>query len=342
MAKVDPGHDATDELIKKYERRIRKEYRQAEKELEAKFNEHCRKFKAKYDIKLKQLAEGAISKTEFNDWVTGQLFVGTRWNEMRRTMAEDLLLSNEKARSIADGYRAEAYALNHDYATFLVERDSMIDTSYTLYNRQAAERMIKDEKTLPKPGKKVEGEIARGEAIRWREGQIQSITLQSILQGESLEKMAHRISETVSVRDASTALRYARTALTGAQNAGREDAFKRAEQLGIPMVQQWSATLDNHTRSSHRMLDGETREVGERFSNGCRFPGDPEGDAEEIWNCRCRLNGYVKGHEKDPSDLSRRMHENMEEKTYEEWKSAKPNYRHKKVKKKSKTEDWVD
>lgn len=326
MAKIDPAHDATDKLIKKYERRIKREYRQAEKELEAKFNEHVRKFKIKYEIKLKQVADGTLTKAEFDRWVTGQLFIGTRWNEMRYTMAEDLVLANEKARSIANGYRAEAYALNHDYATFTVERDSMVDTSYTLYNRHAAERLIKNEKILPPPGRKVKGEIARGEAIKWQEGQIQSVVLQTILQGESLEKAAVRIATNLSTRNASAAKRYARTALTGAQNAGREAAFKRAEGMGIPLVRMWSATLDSHTRSSHRAVDGETREEGEQFSNGCEYPGDPNGPPAEIWNCRCRLNGYVKGHEPDPSDLSRRMSSQMEEDSYEEWKKGKASY----------------
>ena len=124
----DPAHIATERLIKQYEKRIKKEYKQAAKELEEKFNDYCRRFKVKYDIKLKQLANNEITKAEFDRWVEGQLFIGTRWNEMRRTIAEDLLTTNEKARSMATGYQAEAYALNHDYATFLVERGAMIDT----------------------------------------------------------------------------------------------------------------------------------------------------------------------------------------------------------------------
>ena len=72
---------------------------------------------------------------------------------------------------------------------------------------------------------------------------------------------------------------------TGAENAGRVDSYIRAENMGIEMEQQWMATLDNRTRESHRHLDGEHRPVGKKFSNGCRFPGDPEAPAGEIWNC---------------------------------------------------------
>ncbi len=36
-------------------------------------------------------------------------------------------------------------------------------------------------------------------------------------------------------------------------------------------------------------MDGEIRELDDRFSNGLKFPGDPDGDAGEVINCRCAL-----------------------------------------------------
>lgn len=34
------------------------------------------------------------------------------------------------------------YAINQDYGTFQVEKGSLVDTSYTLYDRQAIERVF--------------------------------------------------------------------------------------------------------------------------------------------------------------------------------------------------------
>lgn len=318
----DAAHIATERLIKQYEKRIKKEYKQAAKELEEKFNDYCRRFNVKYDIKLKQLANNEITKAEFDRWVEGQLFIGTRWNEMRRTIAEDLLTTNEKARSMATGYQAEAYALNHDYATFLVEKGAMIDTSYTLYNRQTAERLMKNGQILPKMGRLVKEEIARGKAIQWQTGQIQSVVLQSVLQGESLPKVAKRISENLSTRNAAAAVRYARTAMTAAQNSGRLDAMRRAVSLGIKTGKQWIATPDDRTRDSHRQLDGEIVKVEEPFSNGLMFPGDPNGAAEEVWNCRCTMGSAYEGLDNDISDLTKRF-SRLEDMDYETWKAGR-------------------
>lgn len=46
----------------------------------------------------------------------------------------------------------------------------------------------------------------------------------------------------------------------------------------------------SHGQPNHVALDGETVAINERFSNGLRFPRDPEdGRAEEVINCRCYL-----------------------------------------------------
>ena len=55
------------------------------------------------------------------------------------------------------------------------------------------------------------------------------------------------------------------------------------------MVKQWDSTLDARTRDSHAQIDGEIKELDEKFSNGLMFPGDPNGAAAEVVNCRCAL-----------------------------------------------------
>lgn len=76
-------------------------------------------------------------------------------------------------------------------------------------------------------------------------------------------------------------------------NRARLKRFTRqfsGQAKGADVVKQWDATLDGRTRDSHRRVDGEIRELDEKFSNGLMFPGDPNGSAAEVVNCRCTSN----------------------------------------------------
>lgn len=49
----------------------------------------------------------------------------------------------------------------------------------------------------------------------------------------------------------------------------------------------WLTAGDELVRPSHAAIDGETIELNGMFSNGLRYPGDQNGDAGEVINCRC-------------------------------------------------------
>lgn len=85
------------------------------------------------------------------------------------------------------------------------------------------------------------------------------------------------------------AVRIARTEGHRIQCTAAMDVMKTAKDKGADVVKQWDAALDDRTRESHAMVDGEIREVDKPFSNGLDFPGDPGGGAAEVVNCRCAL-----------------------------------------------------
>ena len=74
------------------------------------------------------------------------------------------------------------------------------------------------------------------------------------------------------------------------QQTSAVNVQQRAKEKGADVVKQWDAALDGRTRESHRRGDGEIRELDEKFSNGLMFPGDPNGGAAEVVNCRCTSN----------------------------------------------------
>lgn len=336
---MDEAYNDTENILAEIEDRLKREYRKAAAEMQKKLIEYQEAFKRKNIKKLKELRNGEITEKEYREWYKGQVLIGQRWIDMREQLATDMTHSNEIAMSILYDYMPEVYAINHNYATFLVEKGSLIDTSYTLYSRETVEKLIKENPDLlPKPSVRVTKDMLYNRQI------ITSAVIQSVLQGEDIYDLAARLRPEIAEKATAeyfgvttaeqlehkldvAAMRTARTMITAAQNSGRMDAFERAEDLGIELLKVWMATPDNRVRDSHAMLDGEEQETEEEFSNGCMYPGDPQGDPAEVYNCRCTMITQVKGTKKiDLSDLSQRHsglardYINGEEMTYQDWK----------------------
>ena len=86
--------------------------------------------------------------------------------------------------------------------------------------------------------------------------------------------------------------------------------------MGIDLEKMWVATVDERTRDSHIMLDGEVVDVDSRFSNGLIGPGDQStGDPAEYINCRCTTVSVIDGMRYDNAERFTRM-------DYEEWKQG--------------------
>lgn len=301
----DKARDKANKILDEIEKRVNKEYSQAVREVEGKLNNHFSRFKVKDEEKRKALKAGEITKKEYNNWRSGQFLTGKRWSDLRDTLAEDLANSQAIAKSITNGYMPEVYAFSHNYIAEKVSEELDFNITFSMYNKNTVEALMRNEEILPPPGKKMKAKIARGEAVKWERGQIQSVTMQGILQGESIPKMSKRIAQTLGERNKANSIRYARTAVTGAENKGRLDGMQKLEEDGIVLHKQWSATGDDRTRQSHLDIDGESVPPEEEFSNGLMYPGDPAGDADEVWNCRCSMGTIVVGFKKANGEIVR-------------------------------------
>lgn len=93
------------------------------------------------------------------------------------------------------------------------------------------------------------------------------------------------------------ARRIARTEAHGAVNAGALAAARQSQAAtGDRYWKRWLATDDVRTRASHRVADGQTVPLDEKFRVGgflLDFPGDPITIApHEVVNCRCTILIY--------------------------------------------------
>lgn len=201
-------------------------------------------------------------------------------------------LSEYLAKSYEEGFLGTMYDLHGqgiplvfpiDQAQVLQAIQTETNLSTTLYGA-----MGKDIKDLQK---KIAGEISRGLAT----GMMYSEISRNIASWARIPK--------------NNAMRIARTEAHRIQCKAAYDAQHKAKSKGADVVKQWDATLDGKTRDSHRAIDGEIKELDEKFSNGLEYPGDPSGEAGEVINCRCALlqrarwalgNDYTKWSEDAP------------------------------------------
>jgi len=127
-----------------------------------------------------------------------------------------------------------------------------------------------------------------GEDVAELKKRITSEVSRGIATGMSYQQVAQQLAAYTTI-GYNRAVRIARTEGNRISNTSAMNACKKAKGMGCDVVKQWDATLDNRTRKRHRRVDGEIRELDEKFSNGLMYPSDPSGKASEVVNCRCAL-----------------------------------------------------
>ena len=127
-----------------------------------------------------------------------------------------------------------------------------------------------------------------GEDVNLLKKKITAQVSRSISTGMTFAQTAQQLAGYTKI-GLNNSMRIVRTEGHRIQCTAAMDACYQAKERGADVVKQWDATLDARTRESHTQVDGEIRELDEKFSNGLMFPGDPAGGAAEVVNCRCAL-----------------------------------------------------
>ena len=112
------------------------------------------------------------------------------------------------------------------------------------------------------------------ETLRSRLDTIIRDGLAAGLEGPAIGDLIRAAAPDLTARQAQT---IGRTTATGAFEAGQVAGFAEA---GIES-KRWLSMRDDRVRDEHEALDGEEVPVGDAFSNGREYPGEP--------NCRCTV-----------------------------------------------------
>lgn len=328
---MDDEYNDTAERLKALEERLKKEYEQASREVKEELDRYLEAFKKKDAEMYALVQKGKMTVKDYAGWRMGQIAVGQRWQIMVDVLAQDYQNANAIARQMIYGEVVETWANNYNYGVYELESAYGIDTSLVLYDRHAVEYLVtKDPRLLPMPSPaKLERMKAAGELL-WERQVIQSVMIQSILQGDSIPQIAKRLATTVGERNYHAAVRNARTMTTAASNAGRTEAYKKGEELGITGKRQWVAVIDGRTRHAHRQVDGQERGANEPFDvdgHEMMYPADESAPAYLVYNCRCGIK-YVPSRYTPTAFKTREVRGGYS--SYEEWKKSKPVYEQRK------------
>lgn len=296
---ADIAHTKTDQKLEEMENRLSAIYSRAKKEIGERWKEYLLEAQVEIDElqKAYELAKKGGDKNEIrkagiklSKAKRNRTLMNNRFNDLTERTAAELANVNKTALTYINGQLPDVYSINYNVLAPTV--DGVGGYSFALVDEDTVKHLATTDKSLL-PYKQLDEKAD----IRWNVKKMNSEVLQGILQGEPMDRIAVRLAKVVDM-NATSAIRNARTMVTGAENKGRQDSYAMATADGIILQKEWISTNDSRTRHSHAALDGATVDQDKKFDNGLMYPGDPSGSPEEVYNCRCSVAAVVKGFNK--------------------------------------------
>ena len=341
----DPGTLATDESVLKLGKELKKVYGEASKEIQAELDAYLKKFGPEiHDLEAKTI-DGTITEDEMKHLKLMTLQKNIL-NQKADQLSGMMLNANKKAMGMINGEQLHVFAENANWQSYQLTQDTKMNLMFSVYDEHTAAKLLKDKPELL-PRKEVKGQKDKA----WNRKIIAGAVLQGVIQGDSIPKLAKRIAVQTGETNMKAMTRYARTAMTSAQNSGRQEMLQKAKGMGIKCKKVWLATLDSRTRDAHGRLDGQKVDVDDDFQSDfgpIKFPGDLSSKGSvpaNIYNCRCTLVYDYEGFPNDPTadqrisydeyyteetDADGKKHKVLHRESklitdmsYDEWKTAK-------------------
>lgn len=329
IAKVigcDPGTLATDESVLKLGKELKKIYGEAGTEIRAQLDEFLKKHGAELKDLETKFINGTIDQDELNHLKLMNLqknILGQKADQIAGVM----LHANKKALGMIQGEQLHVFAENANYQSWSISQDAKVSLMFSVYDEHTVKKLITAKPELL-PRKIVDGKKDKA----WNKKIIAGAVTQAVIQGDSIPKLARRIATQTGETNMKAMMRYARTAMTSAQNSGRQEMLHEAAGMGIKAKKVWLATLDARTRDVHAKLDGQKADIDKPFHSDfgdIMFPGDMGSSGSvpgNLYNCRCTLVYDYEDFPNDAADTLRRDNETgqlITDMPYDEWKAAK-------------------
>lgn len=313
----------TEAEAKKLSSKIERVYKQAAKDIKAKIKTFNAEHKAKDEQMQALVASGDLSEADYKKWLQSQVFQGKQWKQKLDDITKVYVDADEKAREILGGTEKNVFAEAANYTAYEIDLNAKAGVAFNLYDKNTVENLLKNNpQMLPKYKTKEDKDYT------WNAMRVRNEVAQGIIQGESVSEIGERLTTQLAASNAKKMEMFARTAITGAQNAGRMERMHEAQDMGISVKKKWLATLDSRTRDAHAELDGQEQDVDDPFvlQDGRKidYPGDPTAPPELVYNCRCTLVYVYPKYGSKGLRMDQESGETIAEGiSYQEWKLTK-------------------
>lgn len=288
----------TEKRLAEIEQRLREIYAEAEKEIRKRWEDFLLPLDKEL-AKIKQMRDGAkdddLKKKAdelYRKVLKEKTLLNKRFRTVSRKIAADIADMNNKALAYINGELPPVFADNYNDITVSIQDGMDMSVRFDLIDEDTA-RLLATEDTSLLPYK----ELDKDKDVEWNVRNIRAELLKGILIGEDIPSIAARLKQIIGINE-KAAIRNARTMVTSAQNAGRMEGMRRAENMGIVLKRIWMSAEDGRVRSAHRELNGEMRDMDKPFVNAIgsiMYPGDPNAHPANVYNCRCTLGTEIIG-----------------------------------------------
>lgn len=309
---MDKGHKFTDKEIERMENRLRRHYGKTNKAVKKMLMEHLTQYEDRIAEYQERLDSGAMTEQQYEDAVFMLVTTGNDWEQTQNAIVDEYIESDVSAMQIIGASMMTIYLYNH-----LFKSGRMISRSRSHFDFDFEMPKVFRDKDNPFA---IITDLLNGSSFKrmlpppnpdkfkdrlWHRVKLNSIIRQGVRKGKSVKDIAINIERLTSM-DIVSAFRAARTGCTNAENSAKLDAMIAfRDKYGVDVKKMWYATLDGRTRTHHREIHGEIRELEEPFSNKLLFPADPNGAPSEVYNCRCTMLEIIEGIDTEIADAPR-------------------------------------
>ena len=227
-----------------------------------------------------------VERGEVTRWREGFVRELMRQNKLIDGIMRELNAAGADASSLIQESMVDIYKANRQEATsrLTLAADQMgVSANFAQYDKRQIDVLIQEQQSpFSKLAYKNMGENT---AIRRK---LQNELAQATILGESQRDIIKRIRK-ITEQTVAQARRVAQTERTRVQSQARWQAGNEAAAMGLRVYNTWSTRMVR-SRESHIALNDKSAMQGEKFPGSVlRYPGDPEGRAEDVINCHCVL-----------------------------------------------------